>query len=170
VPDEKDNSDRIQVLLEQYKIAADLYKNEDNLNWNKFHNLLYVTSILFAGYAITKNYPILHFIIPAVGIIASVGFFISLSNGKKYLLLRRNNIERVEIEIYNYGAIKQLISDEKITSLAKTIDVIRWFPFILMFAWILLFLFAIISVLLDTSLIGIVKAYPTSEFSNYNTS
>jgi hypothetical protein len=51
------------TLIEQYKIAVELYKHEDNLNWTKLNHLFYINTGLWAvmgliaQFGTTKNGP-----------------------------------------------------------------------------------------------------------------
>ena len=40
---------REAILHVQYEVAVDLYKHEDNLNWQKLNNLFYITAGLAAA-------------------------------------------------------------------------------------------------------------------------
>ena len=42
---------REAILHVQYEVAVDLYKHEDNLNWQKLNNLFYITAGLAAAMA-----------------------------------------------------------------------------------------------------------------------
>ncbi|MFE2044209.1 GNAT family N-acetyltransferase [Streptomyces sp. NPDC059477] len=97
---------REAMLHAQYQIAVDLYKHEDNLNWQKLSNFFYITAGLAAstafflskdgaGGTLGKGLAI---IIAIIGIGVSLGFSLMLRFGRQYLLARKETV--VEFEEY----------------------------------------------------------------------
>ena len=104
--DKKDNTNEIvqakkvvdeQILIEQYKVAADLYKHEDSLTWSKLHYFLIVNSAIFVlGNMIAQEETFAFGIAGGVGIAISILFFISIANGFSYIGARKQAVMDLE--------------------------------------------------------------------------
>jgi predicted GNAT superfamily acetyltransferase len=97
---------REAILHAQYQVAVDLYKHEDNLNWQKLNNFFYITAGLAAatafflgkegaGGTLGKG---LSIIIAIIGVGVSLGFSLMLRFGRQYLLARKEAV--IELEEY----------------------------------------------------------------------
>lgn len=97
---------REAILHAQYQVAVDLYKHEDNLNWQKLNNFFYITAGLAAatafflgkegaGGALGKG---LSTITAIIGVGVSLGFSLMLRFGRQYLLARKEAV--IELEEY----------------------------------------------------------------------
>lgn len=85
------------TILEQYKIAVDLYKHEDNLNWTKLNNLFYINAGLWAVVGLIIQFgdvendilPIdfrfFMIIISLIGMIISIALSVALWYGVEYM-------------------------------------------------------------------------------------
>ena len=97
---------REALLHAQYTIAVDLYKHEDNTNWQKLNNFFYITAGLAAAaaFAVGKEGADddlgrgLAVFVAAIGIVASLAFSQMLRFGRRYLLARKDAV--VELEEY----------------------------------------------------------------------
>jgi predicted GNAT superfamily acetyltransferase len=103
---------RESLLLAQYGIAVDLYKHEDNVNWNKLTNFLYIT----AGLAATLAFILgkdgatsegvalgVGVIITVVGFASAVAFAIMLRFGRRYLQARKSAVADLEERMAWHG-------------------------------------------------------------------
>ncbi len=142
----------IDVLINQFYIASDLYKHEDNLNWSKLNHLLYIMGGLGAifGFLLKNNLsnmaeyidPLL--LISFLGIMVSLSFFIAINAGVNYLQLRKKaviNIDNRLKEISGYSVIcpepeKMKKSDIR----SPTRLVLRVFPIFILLIWIAVFM------------------------------
>lgn len=75
-----------KILVEQYKIAVELYLHEDTLNWAKLNHLFYINVGLLAVLVIMApgggyNAPIPTFVRLIVGIVSITGTIVSLGLG-----------------------------------------------------------------------------------------
>ncbi|MEU0842882.1 GNAT family N-acetyltransferase [Streptomyces sp. NPDC005962] len=97
---------REAILHAQYQIAVDLYKHEDNLNWQKLNNFFYITAGLAAATAFFLGKEgaggtlgkVLAVIISIIGFGVSLGFSQMLRFGRQYLLARKEAV--IELEEY----------------------------------------------------------------------
>ncbi|MFD7502556.1 GNAT family N-acetyltransferase [Streptomyces sp. NPDC059850] len=97
---------REAILHAQYQIAVDLYKHEDNLNWQKLNNFFYITAGLAAATAFFLSKEgaggslgtVLAAIISVIGFGVSLGFSQMLRFGRQYLLARKEAV--IELEEY----------------------------------------------------------------------
>ena len=114
------NESTLETLLEQYKIAIDLYKHEDNLNWRKLNHLFYVNAGLWAviGFIIEHDFPNETFSIPfplftgmvsLIGLIVSVAFGIALWYGIEYMHSRKDVAAKIEDSLIQFGG-KRIVS------------------------------------------------------------
>ncbi|WEK55887.1 MAG: GNAT family N-acetyltransferase [Candidatus Cohnella colombiensis] len=102
------------IILQQYEVAMELYKHEDQLNWSKINHLLYVTGGLFAVVSFLSNVIspedtfFLYFlsVISGVGILASYMFNIAISNGVIYLQRRKQSVVDIEKILVHMGGYK----------------------------------------------------------------
>jgi ribosomal protein S18 acetylase RimI-like enzyme len=94
--------DDVRILEEQLRLAADLYKHEDLLNWQKLNNFLYVSAGLVAlcGLALsntaTATRDIILVLTGMLGLIVSAAFFVMLSVGVLYLHRRKDALAYLE--------------------------------------------------------------------------
>ena len=101
---DKGHKKKLETILEQYKIAIDLYKHEDLLNWNKLNNLFYVNAGLLAiiGFllkeetTITINVICLILIVSLIGFSMSCIFWVALLSGVAYLHSRKDRASEIE--------------------------------------------------------------------------
>ena len=101
------------VLIEQYKLAMDLYKHEDSLTWNKVHYYLIVTGVIFAlGNWMPVCDDTMRMITGVSGFVISMLFLTTISNGFKFLEKRKNAARNIENKLFG---IEDLASEpEKI--------------------------------------------------------
>jgi predicted GNAT superfamily acetyltransferase len=102
---------REAMLHAQYAISVDLYKHEDNTNWQKLNNFFYITAGLAAatgfsldsegsGGELRKGLAI---IISIIGLGASVAFSQMLRFGRNYLLARKAALIELEEHMAWHG-------------------------------------------------------------------
>lgn len=93
------------ILQAQYAVAVDLYKHEDNTNWNKLNNFFYITAALaaaigfiFAGdsQAPGRLNAGLAMVIAVIGLGSSLAFSQMLRWGRRYLLARKAAVMELE--------------------------------------------------------------------------
>lgn len=141
----------MRLLLNQYAHAIDLYKHEDNLNWNKLNNLLYVTTALFAAYGVLvtmgtnrPGFDPLDFLLLGVcllGLTASVVFLTTLIAGVTYLDARKAALTHIEEQLMMAGGARIISADvgqRKFTRLrlSPTRHLLRGLPLALATAWL----------------------------------
>ena len=96
---------RLNAVLNQYDIAVDLYKHEDQLNWSKLNHLLYITGGLGALFGFFLNHrdsirfqyidPLV--MVSLLGVLVSGGFAVVIWMGIRYLALRKEEIMKMEL-------------------------------------------------------------------------
>lgn len=103
---------RESMLQTQYGIAVDLYKHEDNVNWNKLTNFLYITAGLAATLAfalgkdgvqserLTQGIAV---IITVIGFASALAFAIMLRFGRRYLQARKSSVVELEEHMAWHG-------------------------------------------------------------------
>lgn len=106
-------SPALDILLEQYQIAVQLYQHEDELNWAKLNHLFYINSGLWAivGFIlqadIAQHAPLdPNFVVTfvsAVGLVVSVAFEIALWYGTLYMYSRKNAVIHIEKALIEQG-------------------------------------------------------------------
>ncbi|WP_301125306.1 GNAT family N-acetyltransferase [Streptomyces cacaoi] len=103
---------REAMLQVQYAIAVDLYKHEDNTNWQKLNNFFYITAGLAAAtaFALGKEGAgggtpgeALASIIAIIGFGVSVAFSQMLRFGRRYLLARKSAVTDLEEDMAWHG-------------------------------------------------------------------
>ncbi|GLX51765.1 hypothetical protein Shyhy01_47150 [Streptomyces hygroscopicus subsp. hygroscopicus] len=97
---------REQLLQTQYTVAVDLYKHEDNTNWQKLNNFLYITAGLAAALGFTfgadkgsvspDNARVLAAAICFVGLVSALSFAQMLRFGRRYLGARKRSAMELE--------------------------------------------------------------------------
>lgn len=93
-------------LIEQYKVAIDLYKHEDELNWSKMNHLFYVTVGMMV--VLTFIYDSLENIVLSVGMLLlsfiaiaiAYLFHGSIKSGIKYLQRHKRSVYEIEDLLY----------------------------------------------------------------------
>jgi len=132
------------MMLEQYRIAVDLYKHEDLLNWQKFNNLIYVNSGIVGMMGIwklisEKNPPlILAVSLPFLGIIVSLCFFVAIRAGVKYLQVRKAAVVAIDDQIKIKTNQTVVYLDDPVLVKSPTGRVLTVLPIILVFFWLIL--------------------------------
>ncbi len=103
-----DAEQRLQVCLERYRVAVDLYKHEDLLNWNKLQHLLYVSAGLFvaetyllelrggAGNGLDTSLRMLLTLVALLGLGSAWIFGNALRSGVAYLHRRKDTAACIE--------------------------------------------------------------------------
>jgi len=144
----------IDALVQQYLLAADLYKHEDALNWQKLNNLFYVTAglMMIVGFnveAATQNpdfvTPVRNVLIfvTALGFIISVAFAFALRSGVKYLQFRKESVAAIEHELVDCGC-KYVVSSKDWREepksqkrMSHTARILTWTPVLLCIFWVI---------------------------------
>lgn len=140
------------ILSAQFKETIALYNHEDTLNWSKAYHLFYITIGLvgFLAFCIKNkiNEPFIWIfdavtVSSAIGILASVGFFIAIHNGIKYLMDRKNKLTIIDRALAKKGGVRLTIPegyrlfDTKKPS--PTTWVLKGFPLITGVSWLIVF-------------------------------
>jgi predicted GNAT superfamily acetyltransferase len=106
---------REAILQAQYAVAVDLYKHEDDTNWNKLNNFFYITAALAAatGFVFgTDSHPTgqvntgLAMIIAVIGFGSSLAFSQMLRWGRRYLLARKAAVIELEEMLAWHGGTR----------------------------------------------------------------
>lgn len=140
------------LLREQLSLAIDLYKHEDNLNWNKVNNYLYVTTACVAlmGFAFSRSGNARHYatlVTSVLGIISSAGFGITIWTGVAYLHARKDTVREIEILLYQHGGFPVLAGRpgpssssrlERILARSPTATVLRTLPVLTLVGWLVI--------------------------------
>ncbi len=149
----------LELLKFQYAQAINLYVHEDQLNWQKLHNLFYVTVGLFGALAFSLSQKVrgrgYAFLICVIGFVGSVGFLIANWSGVAYLGARKQAAVEIEKRLVEFKEFKKDFSDEYIgfegeyivhiedrpdLIIAPTTYVIRLAPMIMCLIWLIVFL------------------------------
>lgn len=152
---------RADILKSQYAIAVDLYKHEDNLNWNKLYNLFYVTGALLLILSfISKSIktfpndinPLMLGVISAVGVLISLSFAIVIWSGVIYFSARKKKVVEIEQKLENIGGLS-IIGDvdvdvsqreQCILKVSPTTIILKFIPFAFAFGWFILLYYSIV--------------------------
>lgn len=150
---------RADILKSQYAIAVDLYKHEDNLNWNKLYNLFYVTLALLLILSSTSKSietfpndidPLMLEVISAVGVLISLSFAIVIWSGVIYLSARKKKVVEIEQELENIGGISIVGGvgasqhEQHILKVSPTTIILKFIPFAFAFGWFILLCYSIV--------------------------
>jgi hypothetical protein len=141
---------REEIILEQYRIAVDLYKHEDLLNWQKFHNLIYVNTALIGMMGVWELIPsdiprILTISLPVLGIIVSLCFFVTARAGVKYLQARKGTVAAIDEQIKNTTNQTVITLDDPVLKTSPTTKVLTVLPLVLLLFWIIFLVGVLIS-------------------------
>ena len=162
------------TLAVQYRIAVELYRHEDNLNWTKLNHLFYINAGLWAvtGFIAqsngTKNGPLpidprlLMLTVSLIGMIACAALGVALWFGIKYMLNRKNAVIRIEERLIKHGGdyivsslslLSPTKSDKSDTpeksgflKISPTTWMLRLVPIVLFIVWAILFSWIILNV------------------------
>lgn len=131
-----------QIMLEQYRIAIDLYKHEDLLNWKKFHSLVYANTALIGMMGVWKLIPsdtpgILAISLPVLGIIVSLCFLIAARAGVKYLQARKETVAAIDKQIKSKTNQTVITLDDPVLATSPTTKVLVILPVVLLLFWII---------------------------------
>jgi len=105
---------QVEVLVEQYPVAVDLYRHEDRLNWSRLTNLLYVTVGLLAvlglsapgsGPLVTGHNRIVVLAVCVIGLLASLTFGIALWSGAQQMQSRKAAVTALEVSLSQAGGL-----------------------------------------------------------------
>ena len=103
------------TILEQYKIAVELYKHEDNLNWTKLNHLFYINAGLWAvvGFIIQFggaengslpiNFRFFMVMVSLIGMIISGALGVALWFGVRYMHNRKRAVILIEETLVHHG-------------------------------------------------------------------
>ena len=149
------------ILKSQYAIAIDLYKHEDNLNWKKLYNLLYVSGALLFTLGFVSGSigtfpndinPSILGIISLVGALISLSFTITIWYGVTYLLRRKEKVKEIEQELKVFGGISIVGDDDSqhkqdIFDVSPTTIILRVIPILFTLGWFLLLCYSLVQLL-----------------------
>lgn len=155
----KIKNNELEVLQTQYEVAVDLYKHEDGLNWNKLHNLFYITSALIIILGLSSksvdNFPddvdpSMLIFVSLAGILISISFAIAIWSGTFYLGKRKLKVIEIEEMLRKHGGI-QIVGDigkskteERDLFDAPTARILKFIPIAVLVGWICLLIYVII--------------------------
>jgi ribosomal protein S18 acetylase RimI-like enzyme len=136
-----------RLLEYQLSLAMDLYKHEDNLNWNKLNNFLYVTTACVALLALALGKSAgerlsLCVATCVLGMISSASFGITLWAGVTYLHTRKDAARDIESLMLAHGCFPLLAAKSetgtrryRILSRSPTANVLRLIPLFVGLGW-----------------------------------
>ena len=148
------------LSLHQHRIATDLYVHEDNLNWAKLKNYLYITVATAAALGFILE-PTLRDEAPAgqvrwiallvagIGLLTSIGFSFALSSGLVYLDARKQAVAEIEDMLSARGGVRivgRRIRTATVLRRSPTRWVLRLTPVIGLIFWIAAALFVIFGI------------------------
>lgn len=147
----KTNDINLDVLINEFYIAVDLYKHEDCLNWSKVNHYLYITGGLGAllMFSIKTELDSLTYhidptiLIAFLGIMSSLGFSIAITFGVLYLRNRKRIVKKLDAFLVSYNGVSilDLTSENKLHSkfsyreFSPTMLVLVLFPICIGFMW-----------------------------------
>lgn len=143
-------TDPVQVLLVQYHRFFELYVHEDMLTWSKFNNMLYINAAFGAilGFFVENRERLtflsIHevmWVMALLGLLVSLAFAVTIYYGTVYLLVRKEAVERIEIELLKHGALPVFhqTKDQKrpfFLRFSPTRWVLRLAPLLLAMVWL----------------------------------
>lgn len=135
------------LLLEQYKLAMDVYQHEDNLNWSKISGLFYITTGLAGATGLfisqgSEQIRTIVLIIAAIGFLISLLFSITIDNGVEYFSNRKESLIEIETILKKFKAVDLIspkLNHQRIMKRSMTTYIIRLIPKILAFLWLCAF-------------------------------
>jgi predicted GNAT superfamily acetyltransferase len=145
------------LSLHQHRIAIDLYVHEDNLNWAKLKNYLYITVATAAALGFILE-PTLReaaavgrlrwigLLITGIGLLTSLGFTFALSSGLIYLDARKQAAAEIEDMLSARGGVRivgRRIRTATVLRRSPTRWVLRLTPVIGLVFWIAMVLFVL---------------------------
>lgn len=156
------DDDRVDILIHQFYVAANLYLHEDELNWKKLHTLLYLNVGLgaVAGFVLENGAGVIGGLSPellfltlgVIGILVSAAFGTALFFGTLYLQNRKAALSRIEKSLAEYGgdAVVNLPPELQVlggryTRTSPTRWVLRIFPLLLGLIWASMMLIMLLS-------------------------
>jgi hypothetical protein len=106
-----------ELLLEQWKMASELHRHEDNMTWNRFIYFLTINGILLSVFgtivaAAVVNKVVLSIMISAFGAFISLAWFMMQIRGKFYHRYRNEQAKDVERRL--------LVNNERVLTLYET--------------------------------------------------
>lgn len=149
---------KAHVLVNQEAIAAELYRHEDLLNWQKLNNLLYINVGLGAalgftldtgnGAALDVASPVAVKALAVLGALVCLAFAIAIWAGTIYLQNRKLALRLIERRLRPFGGAPMVhlrrfaTTRSKLQRFSLTMIVLRGFPLALAFVWITIGLLA----------------------------
>lgn len=144
----------LETLREQYKIAVELYRHEDDLNWRKLNHLFYSNAGLWAvvGFVLQSGASsvssavsprCLVGVVSAVGSIMSMAFGIAIWYGIRYMHSRKDavsSIERILVEHGGQYVVSSPGEKEAFLRVSPTMWMLRSAPILLFMVWIVMFI------------------------------
>ena len=144
---------KLERLQEHYRVAMELYRHEDDLNWRKLHNMFYVNAGLFAivGFLVkVEDAEIIKILVNSdpvrvvafIGAVVSIGFAVAIICGVHYMLNRKDTVTLIEDELYNHG-LEKIVSRSyrqgfwnRLYRISWTTYMLRVMPVVFFLAWI----------------------------------
>jgi predicted GNAT superfamily acetyltransferase len=140
---------REAMLHAQYAISVDLYKHEDNTNWQKLNNFFYITAGLAAAAAFSLDKegadgPLgkgLAVIIAIIGFAASVAFSQMLRFGRQYLLARKEAVIELEEQMAWHGGQRIVtwqpsVPGDTVLKVSPTGKIMVFLPILVAVCWL----------------------------------
>jgi len=124
-----------EILRSQYEQSVTLYQHEDTLNWQKVRHAVYVNGALAAVIGVETIQPV-KWIVATLAAAVGLLFLVALENGRRYMLARREAVEKVEEKLGALGGIHPLLNGIHTNLwLPSTMTVIRVFLCLIIVAW-----------------------------------
>lgn len=146
-----------EILLEQYKLAVDLYKHEDLLNWSKINHLLYVSGGLIGFISLLANvisidtalFKYWLCFLAVFGILSAILFQININSGINYLQKRKKAVVNIESIFHRIGGVDVVYSSDEVKQYKRspTTFVIKLLPKAIIILWTIVLLTSLLSIL-----------------------
>ncbi len=129
------------ILTNQYEMAIQLYQHEDNLNWSKLNNYLYMTGGLtfILSFIDLKQYIVALTVISLLGLLVSMIFYISIKSGIEYMQERKRAVTAIEKRLYAKKDGIYIVTDfSKKMIKSHTIMVMKLIPIGGLLVWLII--------------------------------
>ena len=141
----------LETVREQYNIAVELYRHEDDLNWRKLNHLFYANAGLWAVIGLILKdgivsessritLPFLVGTVSVVGLLVSMAFEIAIWYGITYMHSRKDVVISIERILVEHGGEYVVSSKEGVLRRSPTTWMLRSVPILLSLAWMVMFI------------------------------
>ena len=129
------------ILLQRYRMAVELYRHEDELNWRKMGGLLFLTGGLISVLGILNQRAPTHGLsqellwsISLFGCISAIGFAFAIWSGVDFMIKRKQLVREIENALPE-SLTMRIVTNNELPSISTY--VLRWFPILIALGWLL---------------------------------